>query len=99
MKISSIHVRMHFIEGALSRLMGLAARRGFSIAGVEARRSHCGTRYDVALELTGDRSVEHLVRQFGKLYEVESVRVLPAAGLLPFRGQVHSAPEAMHIAG
>lgn len=96
MTITSIHVRMKFIEGALSRLLGLAARKGFGIAGVEARRSHCGRRYEVALELTGERSVENLGRQFAKLYEVESVRVLPAADPLLFRGQVPPAPIAVH---
>jgi acetolactate synthase regulatory subunit len=99
MNITSVHVRMKFIEGALSRLLGLAARRGFGIAGVEARRSHCGRRYEVALELIGDRSVDNLGRQFAKLYEVESVRVLPAADTLPFRSHIHAAPEAIQAAG
>ena len=91
MIIASVHVRMKYVEGALNRLLGLAARRGFGIAGVEARRSHCGKRYEVALELTGDRSIDNLERQFAKLYDVESVRVLPAADPLPFLAYTQAA--------
>jgi acetolactate synthase regulatory subunit len=95
MSISSVHIRMKYVEGALNRLLGMATRRGFGIAGVEARRSHCGRRYEIALELTGDRSIENLERQFAKLYDVESVRVLPAAAPLPFR----ATPDWAHAVG
>lgn len=99
MKLSSIHVRMKFKEGALLRLIGLAARRGFGIVGVEARCSHCGQRYEIALELTSDRSTENLARQLAKLHDVESVSVLPAADPLPFRGRAPITLDRVAVAG
>ena len=73
-----LYVRMNYIEGALIRLLGLAGRRGFEIAKVEVRRVDGGRRYEVVLELSGTRCVITLQRQIAKLYDVQTVEIIPA---------------------
>jgi acetolactate synthase regulatory subunit len=71
-------VRLTFIEGALIRLLGLAGRRGFDIAKVDARTVDGGRAYEVTLELLGPRCPVTLQRQIAKLYDVERVEIVPA---------------------
>jgi acetolactate synthase regulatory subunit len=83
MKTLSLHIRLKSVEGALVRLLGLVMRRGFRVVGMEARQSHCGGRFEVALDVSGHRSPVTLERQIAKLYDVENVQVLPAVDVLP----------------
>lgn len=78
MSTTRLFVKMQFVEGALIRLLGLAGRRGFDIARVEARRTDGGKVYEVMMELAGPRCVLTLQRQIAKLYDVQTVEIVPA---------------------
>jgi acetolactate synthase regulatory subunit len=80
-------VRMSSVEGALIRLLGLAGRRGFDIAKVDARRTDGGRWYEITLELGGTRCAHTLSRQIAKLYDVDKVEIVTEPHAAP-----HPAP-------
>jgi acetolactate synthase regulatory subunit len=82
-----MYVRMSSVEGALIRLLGLAGRRGFDIAKVDARRTDGGKWYEIVLELGGTRCAHTLSRQIAKLYDVDKVEIVTEPHVAP-----HAAP-------
>jgi len=98
MSTAKLYVRMTFVEGALIRLLGLAGRRGFDIASVQAQRSgESGGWYEVVLELIGARSITTLQRQIEKLYDVDKVEIVPDEHAASFKLDARPVPIA-HIA-
>ena len=78
-----LSIKISYIEGALIRILGLVGRRQFEIENVNARRSSCGSMYEIQLDLRSTRCAENLRRQIEKLYDVREVSTLPAATLHP----------------
>jgi acetolactate synthase regulatory subunit len=97
MTTTRLSIRMTFVEGALIRLLGLAGRRGFDIAAVQAHRSEGGW-YDVVLDLLGSRSIETLSRQIEKLYDVQHVHVVPEAHVAHLRIATDDPARRAHVA-
>lgn len=97
MSTTRMQIRMTFVEGALIRLLGLAGRRGFDIASVQAHRSEGGW-YDVVLDVLGSRSVETLRRQIEKLYDVQHVHIVPEAHVAHLRIASDDPARRAHLA-
>lgn len=57
-------------DGALLRVLGLVARRGFDVVRLEARATEAGDRYEVDLTVSGARPIDVLSRQLAKLFDV-----------------------------
>jgi len=61
-------------EGALLRLLGTVQRRGFELAGIQARAQPGAGLWRVELDLAqGSRDLANLRRQIEKLYDVDSL--------------------------
>ena len=64
-------------EGALSRVLGTAERRGFRPVAVEGEARADGDRWHLQMTVEGDRSAEGLHQQLAKLYDCLEVQVQP----------------------
>jgi len=64
-------------EGALLRVLGMVERRGFSPLAVNAtRKVDAAGRWQVQMEISGNRPPETLRHQLQKIYDCESVQVV-----------------------
>lgn len=64
-------------EGALSRVLGTAERRGFTPLSVDGEAQPDGDRWHLRMTVEGDRSDESLQQQLAKLYDCLAVQVQP----------------------
>ena len=68
-------------EGALVRVLGMVERRGFSASNIAgARKADDAGRWHVQIDIDGTRPPETLCHQLQKVYDCESVRLVPVAG-------------------
>lgn len=69
--IYNIQITIRRVEGAIIRTLGLIERRGFAVTSVSTNDSACETEMTLALTVESpERSVEVLIRQIGRLYDV-----------------------------
>lgn len=64
-------------EGALSRVLGTAERRGFTPLSVDGEAQPDGDRWHLRMTVEGERSDESLQQQLSKLYDCLAVQVQP----------------------
>lgn len=64
-----LKLQLKSAEGALIRTLGTIERRGFTLGSVQAREHNGGIELKVAVDAHG-RSVEVLIRQLKRLYDV-----------------------------
>ncbi len=64
-------------EGALTRVLGTAERRGFRPLTVDGETQSDGDRWHLRLTVESERSDEQLVQQLTKLHDCLAVEVLP----------------------
>ena len=64
-------------EGALTRVLGLAERRGFRPTDVDAHAQHDGAHWHLRMTVEGDRSGDGLAQQLAKQYDCLAVEVRP----------------------
>lgn len=62
-------------EGALTRVLGAAERRGFRPLAVDGETQPDGDRWHLRMTVEGDRSEESLREQLAKLYDCLDVEV------------------------
>ncbi|ADV26302.1 putative acetolactate synthase isozyme II small subunit [Pseudoxanthomonas suwonensis 11-1] len=70
------------VEGALVRVIGMTERRGFAPRAIQGSPASDG-RWRLQLLVDGGRPAETLRRQLQKVYDCESVEVVPVDGPLP----------------
>lgn len=70
---SQLLISVNRVEGALLRVMGLIGRRGHEIERIVAQPTDDGTAWSLSLQTRGDRPIDVLVRQIGKLVDVNAV--------------------------
>lgn len=70
-----LNLRLRPAEGAILRVLGSIERRGFSLELIESRRSQSCILLSV--DISGERSVEVLIRQLERLYDVLAVELEP----------------------
>ena len=66
-------------EGALTRVLGTAERRGFAPLSVDGHAHADGERWQLRLTVEGEREAEGLQHQLAKLYDCLAVEVQPCA--------------------
>jgi acetolactate synthase II small subunit len=64
-------------EGALSRVLGTAERRGFTPLSVDGEAQPDGDRWHLRMTVEGERSDDSLQQQLAKLYDCLAVQVQP----------------------
>ncbi|WP_024891430.1 ACT domain-containing protein [Luteimonas huabeiensis] len=64
-------------EGALTRVVGAAERRGFRPLAVDGEAQPDGDRWHLRMTVEGDRPGESLRQQLDKLYDCLAVEVSP----------------------
>ena len=64
-------------EGALSRVLGTAERRGFRPVNVEGETHTDGDRWHLQLTVESERPAEALHQQMARLYDCLDVQVQP----------------------
>lgn len=64
-------------EGALTRVLGVAERRGFRPVRVDGETRADGDRWHLRLSVEGDRPADALQAQLAKLYDCLAVEVMP----------------------
>lgn len=64
-------------EGALSRVLGTAERRGFTPLSVDGEAQPDGDRWHLRMTVEGERSDDALRQQLEKLYDCLAVQVQP----------------------
>ena len=64
-------------EGALSRVLGAAERRGFRPLSVDGEAQPDGDRWHLRLTVEGERDDANLQHQLAKLYDCLAVEVSP----------------------
>jgi len=65
------------VEGALVRVIGMTERRGFAPQAISGGSDHGDGRWRLQLVVDGVRPAETLKRQLQKVYDCESVEVVP----------------------
>jgi|GEM_PF-3206515 len=75
---ASLSITLTDNDTALSRLLGVVRRRGFSLRALHASQDGAG-KLMVSMAVESTRPVELLVRQIAKVIEVEVVQVQHAA--------------------
>lgn len=68
-----IALRLARAERSIERVVALVGRRGFEVVGVDAVLDGQGGHFVVKLTLESERSADVLLRQLGRLAEVEDV--------------------------
>ncbi|NND60807.1 MAG: hypothetical protein HKN49_11125 [Gammaproteobacteria bacterium] len=72
--IYRIHIRIKRVEGAIIRTLGLIERRGFAVTEISTSDSACEDEMELALVVESrERSVELLMKQIRKLFDVRDV--------------------------
>ena len=66
-------------EGALTRVLGTAERRGFAPLSVDGHAHADGERWQLRLTVEGEREAEGRQHQLAKLYDCLAVEVQPCA--------------------
>jgi len=66
-------------EGALTRVLGTAERRGFAPLSVDAHAHADGERWQLRMTVQGEREPEGLQHQLAKLHDCLAVKVQPCA--------------------
>lgn len=66
-------------EGALTRVLGTAERRGFRPLAVEGEARADGDRWHLQMTVEGERPAESLHQQLAKLYDCLDVQVQPCS--------------------
>ena len=66
-------------EGALTRVIGMAERRGFAPRAISGRPDPDGGPWKLQLVVDGQRPAESLRHQMQKIYDCESVEITPVA--------------------
>jgi acetolactate synthase II small subunit len=79
-----LDITLRRAEGALTRVLGTAERRGFQPVLVNGEAQPDGTQWQLRMTVEGDRAPEGLQHQLEKLYdclavEVQAVAVQPCA--------------------
>jgi acetolactate synthase regulatory subunit len=74
----TLEIRMHNTEGALERLLGKLRQRSFSLCALVAGIND-PKFIDARITVEGLRAAEPVIRQIGKLYDVEQVSVFAEA--------------------
>ncbi|TAH40531.1 MAG: acetolactate synthase [Dokdonella sp.] len=64
-------------EGALTRVIGTAERRGFRPLSVDGEAREDGDRWHLRLSVEGERPAEFLTTQLEKLYDCLAVEATP----------------------
>ena len=64
-------------EGALTRVLGTAERRGFRPVSVDGEAQPDGDRWHLRMTVEGDRSEASLQQQLAKLHDCIAVEVRP----------------------
>lgn len=64
-------------EGALTRVLGTAERRGFAPVAVEGETHADGDRWHLQVTVEGERTADNLHQQLTKLYDCLDVQVQP----------------------
>ena len=64
-------------EGALTRVLGTAERRGFRPLSVEGETRADGDRWHLQMTVESERPADGLHQQLAKLYDCLDVQVLP----------------------
>ena len=72
-----IDLTLRRAEGALTRVIGTAERRGFQPVGMEGGLQPDGERWTLRLAVEGERSCDLLLSQLRKLHDCLAVEVLP----------------------
>lgn len=65
------------VEGALVRVIGMTERRGFAPQAISGGAHGSDGRWRLQLVVDGGRPAETLKRQLQKVYDCESVEVVP----------------------
>ena len=68
------------VEGALVRVIGMTERRGFAPQAISGGAQGADGRWRLQLVVDGGRPAETLKRQLQKVYDCESVEVVPVDG-------------------
>ena len=66
-------------EGALTRVLGTAERRGFAPLSVDGHAHADGERWQLRMTVEGEREAAGLQHQLAKLYDCLAVEVQPCA--------------------
>ncbi|KAF1698643.1 MULTISPECIES: ACT domain-containing protein [Pseudoxanthomonas] len=65
------------VEGALVRVIGMTERRGFAPRAISGGAGDGDGRWKLQLVVDGGRPAETLKRQLQKVYDCESVEIVP----------------------
>ncbi len=71
----TLEVEMSNTEGVLERLLGRLRQRGFGVLALSADISLDRTAMGARITVESNRPAELALKQLGKLYDVESVKV------------------------
>jgi len=87
----TLEIRLQNTEGALERILGRLRQRSFTLCGIVATINSEHGSIDARITVEGTRATEPIIRQIGKLYDVELVKVYAEAetnnGYRPFQNQ------------
>lgn len=72
-----LDLTLRLVEGALTRVLGAAERRGFQPLAVEGEAQADGDRWHLRLTMQGERAPELLQQQLAKLVDCLAVEVRP----------------------
>lgn len=73
--IARINIRIRRVEGSIIRTLGLIERRGFAVTDISTQDSACADEMQLALTVESPgRSIDHLVHQIRKLFDVREVQ-------------------------
>ncbi|MDH3645760.1 MAG: ACT domain-containing protein [Gammaproteobacteria bacterium] len=70
----TLRLSVHTAEGAIIRILGLVERRGFALARVDTTSPEDNGHLDMELDVvSAERSIDVLMRQLDKLFDVSHV--------------------------
>lgn len=72
-----LDLTLRLVEGALTRVLGAAERRGFHPVAVEGEARPDGDRWHLRMTMQGERAPELLQQQLAKLVDCLAVEVRP----------------------
>lgn len=72
--IHSLSITLGFDDTALTRLLGVVRRRGFSVRTLQANDNGAGSMA-VSMDVESPRPIDVLVRQIARIIDVESVSI------------------------
>ncbi|KAF1691314.1 ACT domain-containing protein [Pseudoxanthomonas koreensis] len=83
------------VEGALVRVIGMTERRGFAPCAISGGSEDGDGRWRLQLVVDGSRPAETLKRQLQKVYDCESVAIVPVE-TAPFEGAARDDATPRH---